>query len=88
MVTLVIAGRAASRVRMTAGRVLSRRAKQISRMCLCFEPEVIDGPLDQRIEIVGGAVPAEDVGVVLSQEPPHFTFHRRGDEGCTARGST
>src|SRR6478609_6229913 len=78
-VTLVIAPRAASRVRTSAGRVLSRRTKQISLTGSVLDPNVGAGPRHEVVKIVRRTLGAKYPNVVLCDQPAHLSFQCRRD---------
>jgi hypothetical protein len=87
-VTFVMAPRAASRVSTRAGRVLSRRTRQISRTSSVRQVDVRRRPPDDAVEVVVGALAAKGVRVALGQEPSHLALHRGRDERRATRRLT
>ena len=83
-VTFVIDARAAWRVRTRTGRVLSSRARQISRTS-AVDVEVVDGPADETIEIVVGAASGEGAGVGERRLEAHLPLEGLGHESGPAR---
>lgn len=69
---------------MSAGRVLSRRTKQISLTTSVPDVDVGSGPLDDDVEIVGRATLGEDGNVMLSGQTAHLSLQRRCHECCAA----
>src|SRR5690625_661468 len=70
-VTFVMTPRAASRVRTTTGRVLSRRARRISRTS-AVDLEVAGRPLHQRIQVVLRACAPQSFRVALGVHAAHL----------------
>src|SRR5664280_2963842 len=84
-VTFVMAARAAARVRTTTGRVLSRRARQISRT-LVGDVDVACGPGHQGVQFIVSPLLAQDRGVVFGGLAAHLPFQGDANQGSTAGG--
>src|SRR5690606_10819401 len=84
-VTLVIAARAASRVKMRAGRVLSRWIRQISRTRSALDAGVGGGPREEVVEVICITVGSQDLHVLLGGESSHLSFHCGRNERGPAR---
>ena len=82
-VTLIIAARAASRVRTTTGRVLSSRARQISRT-LVGDVDVAGGPVHEGVQVIDSALVVENLDVGLGSLAAHLALHRGTDQSGTA----
>ena len=75
-VTFVMAARAASRVRTTAGRTLSRRARRIS----LTRQSSARRPGDELIEVVGRTLAGEDGRVPYGRAAPRLALERLPDK--------